>query len=121
MPGGRYALTPLYDIMSIWPVEGDGGNQWSWHKAKLAMAVAGKNRHYLMKDIQRRNFNAMAARCFYGADAEPLIGRLIDATPVAIETVAAVLPVGFPERVAERIFNGLRTSAERLAAMAPGV
>lgn len=121
MPGGRYALTPLYDIMSIWPVEGDGGNQWSWHKAKLAMAVAGKNRHYLMKDIQRRNFNAMASRCFYGPDAEPLIGRLIDATPAAIETVAAALPKGFPERVAERIFDGLRTSAERLAAMPPGI
>lgn len=121
MPGGRYALTPLYDIMSIWPVEGDGGNQWSWHKAKLAMAVAGKNRHYLMKDIQRRNFNAMASRCFYGPDAEPLIGRLIDATPAAIETVAAALPKGFPERVAERIFDGLRTSAERLAVMPPGI
>jgi serine/threonine-protein kinase HipA len=121
LPGGRYALTPLYDIMSIWPVEGDGGNQWSWHKAKLAMAVVGKNRHYLMKDIQRRNFNAMASRCFYGPDAEPLIGRLIDATPAAIDTVAATLPDGFPARVAERIFKGLRASADRLAAMPAGV
>jgi len=83
--------------------------------------VAGKNRHYLMKDIQRRNFNAMAVRCFYGADAEPLIGRLIDATPAAIDTVSASLPADFPARVAERIFDGLRSSAQRLAAMPPGV
>jgi serine/threonine-protein kinase HipA len=121
LPGGRYMLTPLYDVMSIWPVEGDGGNQWSWHKAKLAMAVVGKNRHYLMKDIQRRNFNAMASRCFYGPDAEPLIGRLIEATPAAIDTVTVTLPAGFPARVAERVFGGLRASAERLAAMPPGV
>nr|WP_241018237.1 type II toxin-antitoxin system HipA family toxin [Paraburkholderia sp. Tr-20389] len=121
LAGGRYALTPLYDIMSIWPVEGDGGNQWSWHKAKLAMAVAGKNRHYLMKDIQRRNFNAMASRCFYGTDAEPLIESLIEKTPVAIEQVAAALPAGFPQKVAKRIFDGLRSSAERLAAMQPGI
>jgi len=108
LPGGRYVLTPLYDIMSIWPVEGDGVNQWSWHKAKLAMAVAGKNRHYLMKDIKRRHFNAMARKCFYGADAESLIGELIEQTPVVIERVAAKLPAGFPARVSDRIFAGPR-------------
>jgi serine/threonine-protein kinase HipA len=41
LPGGRFHLAPLYDVMSIWPVEGDGRNQWSWHKATLAMAVCG--------------------------------------------------------------------------------
>ncbi|MGF6598572.1 serine/threonine-protein kinase HipA [Paraburkholderia sp. GAS448] len=115
--GGRYNLTPLYDVMSIWPVEGDGGNQWSWHKAKLAMGVAGKKRHYLLKDIQRRHFNAMAPRCFYGPDAEAIIGRLIEQTPAVVDKVAAILPAGFPARVADNILAGLRASVDKLAAM----
>ena len=51
LPQGRYALTPLYDVMSIWPVEGNGPNQFSMFKAKMAMAVLGKNKHYHFKDI----------------------------------------------------------------------
>ena len=116
LAGGRYELAPLYDVMSIWPVAGDGGNQWSWHKAKLAMAVAGKNRHYLMKDVQRRHFNSMAMSCFYGFDAEPIIQQLIERTPAAIKAVASCVPPDFPEKVADRIFTGLQTSADRLAA-----
>jgi len=112
---GRYRMTPLYDVMSIWPVEGAGPNQFSRHKTKLAMALMGKNRHYLMKDIQRRHFNTTAARCFYGDDAEDLVERLIVQTPLAIERVGARLPAGFPQQVSEAIFKGLRQSMQQLA------
>ncbi|CAG9204608.1 Serine/threonine-protein kinase toxin HipA [Paraburkholderia tropica] len=115
LPGGRFQLAPLYDVMSIWPVAGDGGNQWSWHKASLAMAVWGKSRHYRMRDVKRAHFNATAQLCHYGSDAESIIERLIERTPAAIETVSAALPAGFPERVATKLFDGLRFSAQRLA------
>lgn len=114
---GRYRMTPLYDVMSIWPVEGGGPNQFSRHKTKLAMALVGKNRHYLMKDIQRRHFNSTAARCFYGDNAEGLMERLIAQTPLAIERVGARLPPEFPQRVSDAIFNGLRESMGQLAGM----
>lgn len=61
LPMGRYALTPLYDVMSIWPIDGNGPNQFSMFKAKMAIAALGKNTHYHVKDIQRRHFNHMAA------------------------------------------------------------
>ena len=117
LPEGRYALTPLYDVMSIWPVEGAGPNQFSRHKAKLAMALLGKNRHYHFKDVQRRHFNRTAALCFQRSDAEDLITQLLQAVPAAIAQVQAQLPSGFPEQVAQPIFQGLRRSAEQLAAM----
>ena len=116
LPGGRCRLTPLYDVMSIWPVEGDGPSQWSWHKAKLAMAIEGTSKHYAMKEIQRRHFNAMAPKCFYGHNAEPIMTRLIEATPGVIQAVAARLPAAFPLKVAERIFKGLQVCAEQLDA-----
>ncbi|EON20569.1 hypothetical protein C265_06354 [Cupriavidus sp. GA3-3] len=117
LAGGRYRMTPLYDVMSIWPVVGQGANQFSWHKAKLAMAVAGRSRHYGLRDIQRRHFNAMAPRCFLGADAEALIGRIIARTPAVIAEVGAALPAGFPQKVADTILEGLRASVQRLAEM----
>ncbi|MDB5898183.1 MAG: type toxin-antitoxin system HipA family toxin [Ramlibacter sp.] len=118
LAGGRYRLTPLYDVVSIWPVEGSGPNQWSWHKAKMAMAVAGKNRHYLFKDIERRHFDAMAAQCGYGRDAASIVTRLLQRTEPAISAVAGRLPAGCPAQVADAIFRGLRRSAQRLEAMA---
>ncbi|MGK8196916.1 type II toxin-antitoxin system HipA family toxin [Burkholderia cepacia] len=116
LAGGRFRLTPLYDVMSIWPVEGDGANQWSWHKAKLAMAVHGKRKHYAMRDITRRHFSAMAEHCLLGDIAMPIVERLVAMTPHVIESVAAALPPGFPARVAERILGGLRFAAQRLDA-----
>lgn len=120
LAGGRYRLTPLYDVMSIWPVEGDGANQWSWHKAKLAMAVHGKRKHYAMRDITRRHFSAMAEQCLLGDIAAPIVERLIAATPQVIDTVGGALPGGFPAKVADRILGGLRRAAERLDTMSAG-
>lgn len=39
LPGGRYRMTPLYDVISVWPVVGNAANQVPWRAAKLAMAT----------------------------------------------------------------------------------
>jgi serine/threonine-protein kinase HipA len=117
LPGGRYALTPLYDVMSIWPVEGAGANQFSWHKARLAMALHGKNRHDHFKDVQRRHFNATAAKFFQRATAEDVIDEVLGGLESAIAIVEARVPAGFPEKVATAIFEGMRRSARQLASM----
>ncbi|MGJ7565763.1 type II toxin-antitoxin system HipA family toxin [Variovorax sp. GB1R11] len=117
LPMGRYRLTPIYDVMSIWPVEGNGPNQFSRHEAKLAMALIGKNKHYPFKTVQRRHFNAMAKKCHYGPDAENLIQRVLAATPGVIDRVGARLPPHFPAAVSGRILEGLARSAKALGAM----
>ncbi|WP_434111234.1 type II toxin-antitoxin system HipA family toxin [Paraburkholderia caffeinilytica] len=119
LAGGQYRLTPLYDVMSIWPVEGNGPNQWSWFKARLAMGMWSRSKHDAFRDVQRRHFNTMAPRCSYGANAEPLIQRLIEQTPEVIARVSAELPERFPGKVAERIFKGLKSSAATLDKMPP--
>ena len=116
LPEGRYVLTPLYDVMSIWPVEGGGANQYSLHKAKLAMALLGKNKHYRFSDVQRRHFNHTAAKCFLRADAEDVIERILARVPGAIDAVARRLPPGFPDKVATTIFDGMSRSARQLGA-----
>lgn len=114
---GQYRLTPLYDVISTWPVIGHGSDQLEWQKARLAMSLRGKNRHYRLQEIQRRHFNAMAARCGVGADAEDLMHGLIERTESVIDTVSRELPQGFPDRVAGPVLDNLRRAAVRLGGM----
>jgi serine/threonine-protein kinase HipA len=114
---GRFQLTPLYDVLSIWPIMGEGPNKISWHNARLAMSVRGRNKHYLLKNIQRRHFNAMAAQCGVAETAEPLIRDILAATPAVIASVQKNLPKGFPQQVLDAILQGLMKSAEQLEAM----
>ena len=114
---GRFHLTPLYDVLSIWPVMGRASNNIPWHNARLAMSVRGKNKHYFIKDIQRRHFNAMAVQCGLGLSAEALIADILAATPAVIDSVQKGLPAGFPQRVVDAILTGLSKSAKRLETM----
>ena len=115
---GRYQLTPLYDVISVWPIIGRGAKKFPWQDAKLAMSVRGRNKHYLLKDIQRRHFNQAAIRCGFGESAEPLIIEILSATPAVIASVQQKLPKGFPQHVLDSILHGLVESARRLEAMA---
>ncbi|HSV53952.1 MAG TPA: type II toxin-antitoxin system HipA family toxin, partial [Burkholderiaceae bacterium] len=54
--GGGYRLTPLYDVLSAWPIIGNGPNQISPRRAKLAMALRGKNVHYHLHEIHTRHW-----------------------------------------------------------------
>lgn len=112
--GGAYALTPMYDVLSAWPIIGKGKNQLAWKNAKLAMAVSGKNRHYNLASIMRRHFNATAAKCGWGDTAEDIIGELLAKVEGAMDAVAKQLPEGFPDDVATAVFEGMRAQAERL-------
>lgn len=115
--GGRFHLTPFYDVMSAWPVVGKGPNLFDAKKLKLAMAVVGKNRHYLIGQIRRRHWNETAKRNALGTDFEPTIQEVLAAVPAVIATVAAALPPGFPDAVSGPIFDGLSRQARLLAEM----
>lgn len=112
--GGHYRLTPLYDIMSAWPVVGTGPRQMQWPKVKMAMAVVSKNRHYRMADIQRRHWNAVARSNAIGNDFEAGIERIVALAPGVIAQVAANLPADFPESVSKPIFEGVLSQVARL-------
>ena len=118
-PGGRFRLTPLYDVMSAYPAMGNGPSQWSPRALKLAMALVGKNRHYEAERIQRRHFNSTAKRFGYGETAEPLIQELIARTPAVINEVQGALPPGFSNVVADKVLGGLQAAARSLEAMSP--
>jgi serine/threonine-protein kinase HipA len=118
-PGGAYALTPLYDVLSAYPVIGTGANQLSPFKARMAMAVRTRNPHWIMRDILRRHWLAMGAEHGVvapdGRGVEAVVDDLVSRTPEVVRVVRDLLSPAFPDHVATPILNGLQAAADRLA------
>lgn len=114
-PDGRYSLTPLYDLLSAYPIMGTGANQLSPQKLRMAMAVHGKSRHYPWSRMLRRHWLTTANVCDFSSDVETLIAELIADTARVITTISSNLPHGFPGTVAEPILRGLEKAAKQLS------
>ena len=114
LPGGAYRLTPLYDILSVYPLMGRGANRLDPRKAKLAMAVQGSNRHYVLHDIHRWHWVAMGEQLGL-AVAGALIEEITAAIPAAIDRVGQRLPTEVPGKLFQAVGDGCRQAAKRLA------
>lgn len=111
--GDRYRLTPFYDVLSAWPIIGGGANQLTKQKAKLAMALRAKSAHWGLVDIQAPHWDGVTKLAGLG-DARTLCDELLQQLPGVLRTVEAELPQGFPPALAQAIFDGMRTTAQRL-------
>ena len=113
--GGSYSLAPLYDVMSAYPLLGEGPGRLSRHKVKMAMAVRSQNPHWKMRDIQARHWAALAQR--YGIGVAEGSGRAV-VLAVARDTAAALaavhrqLPAGFPAHVYDSVVSGIRHATQ---------
>jgi serine/threonine-protein kinase HipA len=110
--GGGYRLTPLYDVLSAWPLIGHGKNQLPFEKAKLAMAIPGRRSHYRLKEITARHWQELAGQTGV-ADLWARMKSLVESAPRAMDRLEKLLPRGFPERVYSRIRDGVRSQVRR--------
>ncbi|MBS3651915.1 type II toxin-antitoxin system HipA family toxin [Pseudaminobacter sp. 19-2017] len=104
-PGGRFRLTPLYDVLTAQPSLDAG--QIQQKKFKLAMSV-GKNRHYPVDSIMPRHFLQTAELAGVGA---PLMRTIFeDLAANANDKMAAVtesLPKGFPSALIDSVSQAM--------------
>lgn len=108
--GGNYNLTPLYDVLSAWPIIGHGGNLLPLHKAKLAMAVRSKNAHYRIREIQARHWLQLAQSC--GAvGVWPKMLAMTQQVDAAINRVQSILPPDFPVQIWDALSDGVKSQA----------
>lgn len=113
---GGYRLAPRYDILSAYPVLGNGAGHLPEKKIKMAMALVGKNRHYKWHELQRRYLESTAKACGMEAAGQEIVKEVIAATPEAIRSVTAQLPAGFPAQIANPVLEGLEQASQRIAA-----
>jgi serine/threonine-protein kinase HipA len=112
--GGAYCLTPLYDVLSAWPIIGHGKNQLAPEKAKLAMSLRGRRAYYRLNEITGRHWHELAGR----AGVPGLWNRMqscIESAVPALERIGKRLPRAFPERVYTTIHDGIRAQVQRFA------
>jgi serine/threonine-protein kinase HipA len=111
--GGGYRLTPLYDVLSAWPIIGNGPNQIAQKQVKLSMALRSKNTHYNVNEIQTRHWQAFAREAGVPFAA---MTQMIERIPSALDAVEAQLPLGFPEKIWQPVRAGMLAQALRFGA-----
>lgn len=110
--GGRFELTPLYDVLSAYPMAAK--RQLEWKAIKMAMSVKGKNRHYIWDNILPRHWLAMANICqFSEIDMQEIMSEVCDKMEMVIANVEKQIPKGFPAPMCEAVFSGMRKIKER--------
>ena len=117
--GGSYGLTPLYDVLSAWPIIGHGKNQLAIEKAKLAMGLRGRRAHYGLNEITARHWQQLALHTGV-PDLWKRIQTFVESAPGALERVENRLPDGFPERVYAMIRDGALGQVRRFASTIGG-
>lgn len=116
LPGGRFRLAPLYDIMSTQPYV--AAKQLRENQFRLAMAV-GKNRHYNVEEVFPRHFVQSAAAAGIGeAMITAVMHDLAGTLPHAFDEVTRALPAGFPDQIVESIRAGMNRRLRRIEAAA---
>jgi len=112
-PGGRYRMTPLYDVLTAQPSL--DSHQVTRGKFKLALSV-GKNRHYAISEISPRHFLQTAELAGVGSRAmRELFADLADKAVQKAQAVVNTLPPSFPERLVSSVLAAIDHRARLLA------
>lgn len=113
-PGGRYSLTPFYDVLSAQPAADNG--QIAPNKFRLAMS-AGTNRHYRMSEVMGRHFVQTGKAAGLGRTAmRDVVTDLLDRSTDAPEKALAAMPKDFTQPVHTSIAAAISKRLPDLAA-----
>jgi serine/threonine-protein kinase HipA len=118
--GNAYDMTPLYDVLSVWPYVGRSRGQLHWREVRMAMALRSKNTHYEIHTIRARHWHDLAMKNGGPRVWEAMQG-LVDRVAPALDAVEAQLPQGFPERIWAPISKGMLDQAEKFLSEAANI
>lgn len=120
-PRDAYEMTPLYDIISMWPYFGNAPNQFRRQKAGPALVLHSKNVHRYFHTIHARHWQQLAMK--HGGEGvwRGMI-RMVEGADEALTHVERSLPDDFPVRTWGKISAGVREEAKRfLSELASGL
>ena len=101
-----FSLTPLYDVLSAWPFIGHGPRKLPLQDVKLAMTLRGRRPHYLLREIQPRHFERLAAH-LGDPEAWRAMREMVDHLPAVLVRVEGQLAGDFPVHVWEASKRGV--------------
>jgi serine/threonine protein kinase HipA of HipAB toxin-antitoxin module len=99
-PGGRFRMTPLYDVISAHPSV--DSKQILWKQFRLAMAF-GTKPHYQIRQIAPRHFFQTADQAGVGREViESVVHELVEGGIAAVDSVCQSCQRTFPIRLPHR-------------------
>jgi len=105
--GGRFILTPFYDVLTAQPFVDSG--HIARNKMKMAMSV-GNNNHYRMDEIQARHFIETGQNAglpdYIAKDA---LEEILSSVKKAVDDVEKKLPSDFPEDIHASVIRGIKS------------
>ncbi len=107
MPGGRFRMTPLYDVLTVQPAI--DARQFESKDFRLAMHF-GKSNHYRVANIVGRHIMETAVQSGLSRDA--VIGifeELRDTSGRTVDKVFGRLPVDFPDELLASVDRALKS------------
>ena len=110
--GDHYRMTPLYDVLSMWPYFGDAPSQFKRHRAGLAMVLRSRNPHKYFHTLEARHWRQLALKNG-GPGVWEAMQALVEGVDDALREVEARLPSDFPERTWTAIATGMKSEAKR--------
>ena len=107
-------MTPLYDMLSMWPYFGKGPNQYQYQRrqAGLAMAQRSGNVHDRCDTLHARHWYQLALKNGGPAVWDAMVG-LVEQVGPALAAVEQRLPKGLRSRSWHAISKGMLAEAQR--------
>jgi len=113
MPGGRFTMTPLYDVLTVQPSLDAG--QLQIKDMKLAMRV-GKGRHSKISEIQGRHFvETGLAAGFSREQVAQVFEDIRTRAEQAFEAAVTDMPPGFSGGLCDAVRRGFEQRVPRLS------
>lgn len=110
---GRFVLTPIYDVISAYPITAK--RQFELKDIKMAMALHGKNTHYKWHELMPRHWVEEARKAhFPETEMLSLMRDMAEKTDAVIDSVSSKLADTFPDEISTPIFEGMRKAAEKI-------
>jgi len=111
-PGGRYQLTPMYDVLTVQPSFDKG--QIDRKQMRLSMSV-GTNRHYRIGEVRGRHFvQTGKAAGIAESVVVATIEEMAETAPRALQKVEKVLPENFPAVLHASVSKGVMGRLDQL-------
>ncbi len=108
-----YVLTPLYDVLSAWPIIGTGAGELAEQDATLAMAIRGERRpRRHIARISTRHWVTLAKQTGLPNAFDAFV-ELVEQADAALHRVEQRLPSTFPTHVWRAIAQGVRRHRDR--------
>lgn len=102
--GGRFTLSPLYDVISAYPLA--QSHQLDKQKMKMAMALHGKNTHYHWHSILPRHWFSESKKAnFPNEEMQAIMDEATQKVDTVINKTYKSLPDKFPKHIASPIFE----------------